>query len=459
MDYVTKLSPCKSLLIAGLFLLWVPAWADEAVLDAKPSTAVYSGSLRGTYDYRALGEYDDQDSYAYWYFRGRNLVDKRVDFYTSGRFHYDLDGAGDSYSDDPFVSLEDTSLKDSTRILQLFVDLHDQGNKMTLRCGRQYVDIADYIQMDGIQLMLFEDRKLGGRVFAGKPASYYSSVSGDLFGGASLVGRPWEGNRSRATYARYEDDSEAAADDHYFFDMWQQLGEEVRTRAYLSVMNGDVRMGGADVNYVSLSERVFDAAMGVRRWGQYEANTRVYSPLYDVLGEQEPYTVAYGRFTTQVLPMFYLSPGAMLRRPDESNATNYGYDRYDLDFIFEPSKAFNASVALEYWNVEDAESFFGLSGNIRYRHHNLWEASIGAAYVDYTYAQYTDFSLVDGGGSIVVGADGTRIEVSPYAFTYFLRGKWNITDNLALRLSGEIEDDSDEADLGYRIRTSLEVRL
>jgi hypothetical protein len=459
MDYGTKPRPCISLLIAGLFLLGTPAWADEEATEAKASSATYSGSLRGTYDYRALGAYNDHDSYAYWYFRGRNLSDKRLDVYTSGRFHYDLDGTGDSYSDDPFVSLEDTSLKDSVRVLQLFVDVHDQQNNVTLRGGRQYVDIADYIQMDGLQAMLYESGRFGGRVFFGLPVSYYSSVSRDLFGGASLIGRPWSGNSTRATFARYEDDSVSAADNHYFFDMKQQLGEEVRARGYLSLMNGDVRMGGADMFYMSVSEKVFDAALGIRRWGDYEANTRVYSPLYDVLGEQEPYTVAYGRFTTQVLPLFYLSPGAMLRRPDESNASNYGYERYDLDFIFEPSKALNASVALEYWNVEDNDSFFGLSGNIRYRHRNRWEASLGAAYVDYTYGRYTDFSLVDGGGSIVVGADGTRIEVSPYAFTYFLRGRWNVTDHLALRISGEIEDDSDETDLGYRIRTSLEVRL
>ena len=63
------------------------------------------------------------------------------------------------------------------------------------------------------------------------------------------------------------------------------------------------------------------------------------------------------------------------------------------------------------------------------------------------------------GGSIVVGSDGTRTEVSPFAFTYFLRGKWNISKHMALRVSGEIEDDSTEDDLGYRIRKSFEVRL
>jgi hypothetical protein len=449
----SKLSLCGILLTAGLFWVLVPADG------AAPAKADYSGSLRATHDYRALGEYNDSDAYAYWYLRGRNLADKRVGFYTSGRFHYDLDGTGDSYSDDPFISLEDTSLKDAVRVLQLYAELHDRKKKMILRGGRQYVDIADYIQMDGLQAMMFENQKLGGRLFAGQPVSYYSSITGDLFGGASLVGRPWEGNRSRATYARYEDDSEAAEDDHYFFDVRQQLKEEVRTRGYLSIMNEDVRMGGLDMYYMSLSDKVLDAALGVRRWGEYEANTRVYSPLVQALGDQEPYTTGYGRFTTQILSSFYLSPGATLRYPDESNDTNRGYERYDLTFIYEPKDALNASIALEYWDVEDDDRFFGVSGDIRYRHRKIWEVALGAAFLDYTYFQYSDFSLSTDGGATIVGEDGTRVEFSPYAFTYYLRGKWNISKNVAFRISGEIEDDSEEEDYGYRIRTTFEVRL
>ena len=330
---------------------------------------------------------------------------------------------------------------------------------MALRLGRQYVDIADYIQMDGVQAMIFENRQLGGRVFLGQPVSYYSSISGDVFGGVSVVGRPFEGNRSRATYARYDDDSESAADDHFYFDVQQQVVEELRARAYLSVMNEDLRMGGMDLYYMSLSEEVFDAVVGMRRWGDYDADSRVYSPLVHVLGDLEPYTTAYGRFTTQIHPQFYLSPGLFLRYPDKSNATNRRYERLDLNLIYEPVDALSASVALEYWNVEEDDEFFGISGDIRYRHQGLWELSLGAAYVDYTYLQLPDFSLTADGGSTIVGEDGVRKEVSPHVFTYYLRGRWNFSKTLALHLSGELEDDSDEDDFGYRIRTSLEVKL
>lgn len=443
----------------GCFLVGGTVLATVQLHAAEQAVETYSGALRGTYDYRSLGEYDDHDGYAYWYLGGRNLVDRHIDFYTSGRFHSDLDGTGSSYADDPFISLEDAAKNDDVRVLQLYMDMHDVERTMALRVGRQYVDVVDYIQMTGVQGMLFENQRIGGRVFLGEPVSYYSSTSGDLFAGASLVGRPWEGNRSRATYARYEDDDAAAADDHYILDVRQQLQEELRARAYLSVMNEDIRMGSLDLYYMALADRVLDAELGIRRWGDYEAHTRAYSPMVQALGDLEPYTTGYGRLTTELNAWLYISPGIYLRVPDDSNATNRRYERYDISLIYEPVKALNASLALEYWDVENDDRFFGVTGDIRYRHHKTWEVSLGAAYLDYTYFQFSDYTISADGGSIVVGEDGTRTEVSPHAFTYFLRGKWNVNEHAALRVSGELEDDSDEDDLGYRVRTSLEVRL
>ena len=161
----------------------------------------------------------------------------------------------------------------------------------------------------------------------------------------------------------------------------QRVLEALRARAYLSVMNEDVRMGGLDMYYMSFADKVLDAELGVRRWGEYEAGTRAYSPLVQALGDQEPYTTGYGRMTSELLPWLFLSPGIYLRYPDESNETNRRYERYDLSFICEPNRTVTATVALEYWDVEDDDRFFGLTGDVRYRHDKLWEVSLGAAYL------------------------------------------------------------------------------
>jgi len=448
-----KMSLRGTLFTAGLFLILTSVHAEEA----KP---LYSGSLRADYNYRAFGASDDHDLYGYWYLRGRNLSDKTVDIYTSGRTHSDLDGTS---SDDYFSSIDDAS-KGDIRLLQMYIDIHDKKDTLAVRFGRQYVDVADYIQIDGAQGMLFENKTLGGRVFIGKPVSDYTSTKGDSFGGVSVVGRPLKGNISRATYARYEDDSEGAVDEHWFLDVKQRFSDEMRARTYLSVMNDDIRMGGADLIYVSMGDRVLDGILGVQRWGDYNATTRAYSPLSAVLGDIEPYTMANGRVTFETLSWLYLSPGAMVKQPDDSNFTNRRFERYDLSFILEPADDLTATVAAEYWNVEDSDRFFGLSGDIRYRCRKNLELTLGAAYLDLTYLELADQSVItafDANNNVVnvTALDGTRVERSPDTFTYYLRGKWKITEKTSLRVSGEIEDDSDEDDLAYRVRTSLEVRL
>jgi len=441
-------------------LLFTSFFLHAASVHAWPSSdTVYSGSLRTSYDYRAQGDDEDQDGYAYWRMSGRNMGSGYVDLYMSGRAHNDLDGSASSVSEDPFIGLQDTSRQDEVRLLQLYMELHDPKNKSALRIGRQYADVADYIHMDGVQAMLFERGRLGGRLFAGQPVSFYTSTSGDIFAGASLVGRPWEGNRSRLTYARYEDDDRSAVDDHCFLDIRQQVSEALRIRGYLSIMNEDIRMGGSDVYYTSRGDEVFHVRAGIRRWGSYDAQTRVYSPLVQVLGGQEPYTTAYGRLTRELLPWLHLAPGIYVRYPDENDASNRRYERYNLGLLFRPDDPFKANLGLEYWDVEEGDRFFGLSGQVEYEHRKIWEVAVGAAYLDYTYYRFSDFSVSVDGGGIVAVEDGTRTEMSPDTFTYFARGKWNVTRQLALRLSGEIEDDSEEADLGYRVRAAVEVRL
>ena len=444
---------------AGLLLACGGARAQDGLFsDPTPDL---SGNLRAVYDYRRLGDDKDTDTYGYWTLRGRNLGKGRLEVYTSGRLHYDFDDPSQplSLAEDPYIGMEDTSDEDEVRLLQLYGDLHTRDDRIALRAGRQYVDIADYIQMDGAQLMLFEQDSVGGRVFGGQPVSFYTPISGDLFGGASLVGRPLPGNRSRVTFARYEDDSRDATDEHFFLDTQQYVRDAFRARAYLSMMNDEFRMGGADLYYFSTGDDVFDIALGGRRWGEYTAETRAYSPLVEVLGAQEPYTYVYGRLTKELVPRILLSPGGAYRIPDDSDAQNREFRRFDISLIFEPSSSLSASVAVDYWDVEQDDTFLGLSGEVRYRFKRIWELTAGAAYLDYQYLTFSDFSLVADGGDTVVTEDGTLIEVSPDAYTYFLRGRWNITPHYAVRLEGELEDDSTEEDLGYRLRASIEVRL
>ncbi len=451
------------------------AVADEAVVPAAEATLAaatpvaappvtsekspdFSGRLRAVYDYRSMGDDKDSDLYGYWYLNGKDLADGHLDLYSSGRHRSDLDGTHTSYADDAYVSSDDTDGDQDTRVLQLYADVHDKDGDVALRAGRQYVEVADYIQMDGAQLMLFEPRDLGGRVFAGKPVSFYSPVSGDLFAGTSVSAKPWDGNVSRLTYARYEDDSENAADDALFLNMRQRAGDSMQARGQASLMNSDFRMGSLDLWYFG-TDRVSDLMLGVRHWGSYSAESRVYSPLYEVLGKASPYTYTYIRTTQEIVTWFLVSPGAAWQFMDSSDedAQNQGYGHYDLSFMFEPTRSLDATLAVEYWDVQDGDRFTGFSGEVRYRQARLWEVAVGAAYLDYQYRQYSDFSYRSEGGDVVLTTDGTSTESSPNVYTYFLRGKWRVNPHLVVRLQGDIEDDSQESDQAYRGRASVEI--
>ncbi len=443
-----------------------PAIAQTPPEEERPAPTVrapkssFSSRLRVSFDYRKLGGDKDADLYGYFYGQGRNLEGGKLDLYTSLRLHTDFDAyEDDATSADPFVSLDDSSRVTENRVLQLYGDYHAVNRQLALRAGRQYIEIADYLQMDGAQLTLHEKGALGGRIYFGHPVSYYTSTSSDLAGGLSLVGSPWAGNRTRLTLARYYDESEDESDQNYYLDLRQQLSEQMRTRGQLSLLNEDFRMGRLDLFYLS-GDGSTDLSMGGSYWGEFDAQTRAYSPLYRTLGESQPYTYTYARLTQLITPVFYLSPGVSLRFAEsgDNDYNNRDYQNVDVAFIYQPSRSLNATIALEQWSVEEDDSFLGVTGEVRYRHRRIWELAGGVAYAEYTYDTYADIAYTSSGGQTVLTGNGTVIEESPYVRTYYVRGKWNLNRHWALRLQVDLEDDENLDDLGYRGRGSVEVR-
>jgi len=418
----------------------------------------YEGSIRTEYDYREEGASHDSDLYAYWYASGRDLANGKFDYYVSGRDHTDLDGSS-SY-DGTFRSVDDAKGVTENRLLQAYGDIHDTKGNMRLRLGRQYIDMADYLQLDGIQASFFENGPLGGSVYGGVPVSFYTPVSGDYAGGASVVGRPWAGNQTRFTWADYHDDSTSGDDQNYFVDLQQNVTDSLRTRGQLSVLNDKFRMAQLDGSYFAPDGNT-DLHVGGSRWGEFDANTRVYSPLYNQYGTQQPYSYLYSRLSYAFSPRWMLSPGVSARLADSGNQQygNRDYRDYDVTLIFEPAKSVSTSLSLQYWDVDGGDSFLGFSGEIRYRYRRIWEVSVGSAYVDYTYQSYSDISYSINGGQTVFRQDGTVSQETPYSLTYFLRTKWNITRKLILRMQGDIEDQKDAANLAFRGRASVEVRF
>lgn len=445
-------------LVLGVAILAGAGQLVCAQSNAPAMPAKFEGRIRTDFEYRSEGPYKDSDLYESWYGGARDLVRGKLDFYASGWSHQDFDRtSSSSQADNIFVGADDSATED--RLLQCYLDAHDQAGNMRVRAGRQYIDSSDYLHLDGVDGALFEKEKLGVGGYFGAPVSYYTSLSGDYAGGVWLQGRPWQGNRTRFTCAQYDADS-GEQDNNYYIESQQQLTDAARFSAQASVLNDDFRMARGDFFYFAPGGGT-DFYCGGSQWGSFDAKTRAYSPLYDVLGKQEPSTYGYAKVAQQLSPHWMLMPGISCRvaEGDDHTYANRSYNDYDLSLIYEPIKSVSASLSVDYWDVSGGDSFLGLSGEIRYRYKKIWELSAGTSYADYSYNSYSDISYTLNGGQTMIYENGTVSVEDPYSYTYFLRMKWNITRRLVMRLQGDIEDDSTSSDLAYRGRASIEVRL
>ena len=417
--------------------------------------ATYDGTLRAEYDYHSQGGAHDSDLYGYFSAGGQNMEGGLLDFYLSGLMHRGL-----SSSDNTLKGLDDIG-KDE-RIQQAYLDVNDKPDDMQLRLGRQYIDVADYLTIDGAQAILFENSDLGGRLYFGAPVNFYSSQSNHVAFGTSVVGTPWEGNRTRLTYAQYGDASGDTSDHSYFADMRQEVVTGVQVRGQLSILDDRFSMGSLDASCFTPNGDT-DLFVGGSRWGTTDAKTLAYSPLTAQLGEQDAYTFVYARLSQALTRTLSLSPGVSYRLADDggSGATDYSnrsYGDYDLTLNYEPSRVFSSSLSVQYWDVSGGDKFVGLSGEVTYRKPKVWEVGAGCEYAAYTYNYYSDITYVGNGGQTSVGPDGTY-ETSPYAMTYFVRAKWNVTRSLALRASCDLEHDQSVSALGVWARASAEVKF
>ena len=420
-----------------------------------------SGRSKTVYHYRSAGEERDEDFYQYLFFRAKGLSPRQLDVYFSGRYHDDLDGTSDSLGNDLFTSAEDLEDVDELHVYQLYIDAHTGNQRVKMRTGRQYVDVAESLHIDGIQFRFSEDGVFGGRVFFGLPVSYYSDVNHDNAAGASIVGRPWYGNKLRVTTTLYSDNSEDVVDFHHALDVNQRFNGDLRARLRGAVLNDEMNRVGADAFYFP-GDLDFDCVGGVHRWGGLGDATRAYSPLYRILGRRDPYTYYYLRVYYNMLPWLWISPGAAFRSLEHSSdgdSRNRNYANYDLTFVIEPFEGWSVSLAGEQWDVDGGDSFFDVSAEIEFRFHKLWEISAGADHVAYEYEQYSDYSYSGSLGDIRISKDGASVESSPDAYTYFMRARWNVTKWLSLRLRGEIEDNSEEEEKTYRGRSTVVLKF
>ena len=210
----------------ALLILQILSWCGTGECAEGWLGEHFTLENRSSFYYRSTGSGRDSDFYDHLYLRGHDLCGKKLDFYFSGRAHKDLDGTSKSLANDYFVGVEDLKPRWEQQVYQLYADLHDKNHRFGLRLGRQYIEESEALHVDGVWVRLFETAAVSPRIFLGRPVSYYTGASDDWAGGISLLARPWQNNRTRLSYVRYEENSGAREDEHYALELWQRLDDE-----------------------------------------------------------------------------------------------------------------------------------------------------------------------------------------------------------------------------------------
>jgi hypothetical protein len=452
------------LLVAGAAsLVSSTAWSeDDDAVECQwcGLTSKLSLESRLTHGYRSLGDDEDSDFYGHWFLRGREFFDGRLDLYSSGRVHRDLDGTGDSQASDLLLSVEDRNAGWEEQIYQVYGDLHDQDERFAVRVGRQYLSGADSLHVDGIELRAFERKLVSGRAFGGRPVSYYSGTSGDYAVGGSIEIRPLVNHRVRFSYVHNRDESAGQEDDRYVLDIWNRFSERIRTHERAAFLDERLQMASFDFSYLSLDGN-FDAMLGVRHWAGLDDQTREYSPLHAVLGDLEPYTYLSARLNRVVHPMLIVSPGAAVRitQGSERDRSNRQYVNGDLTLIFEPFRHWALTLSGEYWDVSSGDRFWGLTGEIEYDSGRLLEVAVGTSYLDYRYGAISGHGYTFQNGDLAGLPDGRVTQKSPDVYSVYARVMLRVHEHAYLSVRGEIEDDSIEKGISGAARTTLVLRF
>jgi hypothetical protein len=396
---------------------------------------------RLVYQYRSTGSDKDSDFYEYWNLRGRNYYSGQLDFYFSGRLKKDLDGSDRSVDGDPFFSVEDLDGSWNDQIYQLYANWKDSKKRFSVKIGRQYIDDASWLHIDGGLLRFRERKKISGKVFLGKPVSYYTSTSDDWAGGYSASARIWKGNKARFTHVIYDDDRIGKTNNLASVDVWQRLGNRARTHGQVSLLDGNFQTIRGDLFYVA-EDGLYDVYLKASHWGETDDETREYSPLASVLQKRSAFTLLTARGSYTVKPWLRVSPGIAVRIVSGSGNSyrNRDFGNFDVTFNIAPEEYWSTSITGNYWRVSDNNHFAGLTGAVDYHRSKVWSVSAGTAFMDYEYSAEDS---------------GYETELSPDVYTIFGQAKVRITDSVSLKAELVLEDNSSEDDSSVRFRTTL----
>ena len=407
------------------------------------------GSLYSEYRLRHRDGESDQDLYEYLTLRVKDIVPGHVSAYLSMRWHEDLDGIGHyGYADDMFLDLDDARDIDD-QIYNLWVDIKSEGDAVRLRVGRQYIDEAEWLHLDGAALRVRPARDWELLAFGGRPVTFYSGTSGDWAAGAGATWRYRPTGRGRLLFYHY--DQESVDNNRLMLEVWDRFANRLRMHSKFSLLDGD-----ADIFFIEGSLDIHECGIQIdaqysRLFDTRENEALPWNPLYAALGDLQSYHYGSLRAIKFWGEMWTLSGGVSGKSVDgdDENATNQDYASYDVSLGFHPTPQWDFTLTAMRWEAEGENRLNGFYGDITWRPVREFEISAGAGTVDYVYEYYDDILFQD---------DYRR---TPDARSYYVKARWRPRERLSVGVRAELEDDvdleDDDGDTFFTLRTSVSV--
>jgi hypothetical protein len=407
---------------------WTPPPADHGP---------FHGSLSLRYRGRAT---DDESDHDLWTLFSLDYLDEArpwVSGHLQARLDTELDGKEDD--DSIFHDLDDTwSGSFVGRLYDAYVelDLAAAGKGPgTLRIGRQDDPrLPEVLHFDGAS---FTSRPLGEKevevgAYAGIPVHWYeSSAQGDATFGSFVEGRPWRGGRARLDWMHLEDELETRdeSDDLLALGLWQTLARRWLLEGQYSRLEGENRDLRLRTQYLDPeSETVVRLDYYQLLETQFERATEL-DPFSDALQEYFPFWRTGVQLSRPLAEWLVADLGFDLRRvedDDDVGEFNRDYERYYATVTVRDLGAPDVGLAVtgDQWEGDDRD-MGTLGADLSYAPEGPWTASVGTYYSLYKYDLF---------------AQDERDDVR----TWYARGTYRLSRDLAMELSYDFENDDFE---------------
>lgn len=380
------------------------AWAEDAAEEtAEPAGKWYSGSFRAGLDFRSSSDDTDFDLDQVLRMTVAKPGQDKLSLHGALWLTEDLDG--DESENSVLRGIDDSYDSDvRARLLSLYLESKGLWGDSTLRLGRQRIlESPAYNRVDGLY---FKKRlnRWEWYVFGGARASVYHDTHDDLtVGGGVAVNATAKTRLSLdAYYGEDERDGSRRGSRYLGLPRWGYpvvLDDEVdSTLVAFTVMHQlaprhsayaryTLHDGDSDELQLSLTGAVSERDVVYnlvyrKRLEVLEDRTHEATGYYRVLGPQNEYddllaTVQIPLSTKWALG---LETQVHMADGDSTYTANRDYQRYATVLSVDGLRpGLDASVALEYWDVDDGESSLALTGEVS-KAWEKWALKVGVDY-------------------------------------------------------------------------------